>query len=820
MKVDELAKYNINTEEILDIIERYKSNNINIIVTGEFSSGKSTFINCVINRRDYLPSGQTECTPVLIDIYEGEENKIIVTDSCGTSYDVDNNSENIFKYAKYDSDCDSNIISISIPLVNSGLPERVHLIDTPGTNTSIEHHEELTNYIIKKADAVLYLFNKTISNSDIASIKNIMQYTSDIIFVMTHSDEKDNKTGEQYTRERIDDLLKEARKEISKGLNLDIDNIVICNIGAIDGLDNRDEINEVIGLIDAYVQSQSQERRKRVARHGIEQKIKDALDEYALKIDILRKKLDLDDEEIRKKRQEYESAHDKCNKDHEDRMEYLDQQIERHEELCISKLSRMLAEEENILIQLFDVEGIDNKTIEEKVRCSNGNISKEVRKTIEDSIKTIAGETYTSINKSLEEIGEPFDISDSFCIDEPDIEEFDNSIIVSKLADVERQIDANIIELRKIKETSSEHEKVEIDKQIQPCVVQKDEVMGQLLQLGTYKPEYALTEIEGGRNAGRITGRIIGEIADMALLLWNPAGAAAGTAKGASDAAKVASKATKAVSAADKAKDVATMARYIKMAASKASKTKEEIDSKKSNALRIADTLKKADSGRRELIDRVQEYPGESQSDGIKLSDMLDLLSIGHWTEMVGGAIGEAINPTRVSYVEDLDHKNAYDNERGNLEESLHELTETINDLKKKQVAVDDFGQYQRLEKEIKEKNRALEEKKKELEKFSEIAAKKHNEEQIKTNWIGQIKQYENNQKTKGVDLIHAIFTKTKAQLVEKSTMDLCEKLSYYDEQINSLDDDSIDLSSEIIDCEKTIGELTVSISEIEKWLD
>ena len=87
MSMETLKSLEIDTDEIERIIKCYRSSQKNIIVTGEFSSGKSSFINCFLNRRAFLPYGKTECTPVLIDICEGTEGKIEIRKKNGSVYD-------------------------------------------------------------------------------------------------------------------------------------------------------------------------------------------------------------------------------------------------------------------------------------------------------------------------------------------------------------------------------------------------------------------------------------------------------------------------------------------------------------------------------------------------------------------------------------------------------------------------------------------------------------------------------------------------------------------------------------------------------------
>lgn len=813
MDIESLKRMDVDTDEIKRIIKGYHSGQKNIVVTGEFSSGKSSFINCFLNRKAFLPYGKTECTPILIDICEGNEGKIEVRKNDGSVYDEELSNSNIVKYAKYVEGIESDVVSLAIPLNNSGLPENTHLIDTPGTNTVLKEHEKITKYIIKRADAVLYLFNRVISKSDVEHINNILQYTPNIIFLLTHSDEIDTKTGQKYSKERIGELLEEARKEISVGTKINAEDLILCSVGSEYGFEDRSEIETIRGLISSYISSQTDERRKRVALKKIEKILQTALDGYMLKYELLAKQKEMSEHEIESKIKLFEQEQANYEKKHNNRIDDINRRMLQQEELCRSELSRMLLEEKDKILSLISEGDVSEKNVEKQLEKFNSEISDKMRNIIEESIITIAKEAYDSANSSLSEVVGDFDISVPLVLSVPDIKELDDSRISSRLASVEKQIEENLRELEYLKENSTEDEKAEIEKRILECELQKEAVADQFLQLGAYHPEFISVKNEGGGNAGKITGRVIGEVADLALLIWNPAGAAAGATKGAAEAAKV-------LSAADKAKDAATIARYIKNVFSKAEKTGKEVNEKKEKMKKILTTIKKVDDGRREIIERVQENSDGEGEDGATLSTMLDMLSIGHWTEKLGGAIGEAINPSTITSVEDMENKALYESKKAGITSECNRLSNELYDLQCQLNKLDDFGKQLRIENQIKEKNKALEDKKRELEQMKIRVEKKNADDQMKQHLEAQFDEYERAQMDKGSKLIMAILDKAKLEIIERLTFDYYDKLDYYKESIDGLSDNSLSETGEMVECEENISVLHQSLSEIEVWLE
>lgn len=819
MTIDKLQEMDVNVDEIRYIIEKYHSGQSIIVVTGEFSSGKSSFINCYLNKPDFLPYGKTECTPILIDICEGQEESIEVRTVEGVISNVEYTKEKIYELAKYDANNINNILSINIPIQNSGLPKGVHLIDTPGTNTVLKEHEETTNYIIKKADAVLYLFNKVISQTDINHIINVMQYTKNIIFVLTHADEVDNKTGEKYTDGRIEELINEAKKEISKNTGVEINDLLMCSVGSVDGFEKRNSIDLIKELIESYVKTQTEEKRKKIAVAKINSIIKAAIDDYSFKRDILQKNSLLRSGELERKIQKYEREQEVCEREHTNMVAEIERNIDIQEEFCKSELYRLLGEEKESLSNNLNSLNYSERDIEKKAEQMNANISSVLRKQIEEAVNSVSKRAYSEANDNLKNMVDQFAVSMPITITAPEIKDLDDSRLVAKLVAVEKEIEANIKELSDLKASSKEQEILDLERQIHEYEIQKEKVRDKLLQLGAYKPEFETIMSEGGGSAGKIMGRVIGEVADLALLVWNPAGAMSGAAKGTGKVAKVANETAKLVNAADKAKDATTIIRYVGNAASKAAETGKNIKQKRNKIDKIAKTIGKVDAGRRVIIEKVQENAEADGVDEMSVSTMLDMLSIGYWTEKLGGAIGEAIKPTVTTSVEDMENKEDYERRRKEITDESNRLSAEIMDLKDRLLDLDDFGKQRRLEMELKEREAALEVKKGELERLIENNRVSHIERQKVQHIVNELARYENIQKENGEKLIAVIFSEAKLSLIERLTTDYFEKIDTIKKIIEDLSNTATDSEQKIKECEICINTLSECITDAEEWL-
>lgn len=99
MELKELEKYGVDIKEINMLIKKAKEDTTYLVVTGEFSAGKSCFINCLLNKEDFLPYGNTECTPILLDMYQGEESSLVVQHIDGSVDPIEYSTDNIERYA-------------------------------------------------------------------------------------------------------------------------------------------------------------------------------------------------------------------------------------------------------------------------------------------------------------------------------------------------------------------------------------------------------------------------------------------------------------------------------------------------------------------------------------------------------------------------------------------------------------------------------------------------------------------------------------------------------------------------------------------------
>jgi len=126
-----------------------------VTVMGEFSSGKSTFINAFIGE-DVAPTGITPTTATINVVKYGRERggRILYRDGRTESLAW----SALFERLRALGPADVRQVSLVEILLPLDSLQRVNLIDTPGLNSILPEHEEVARGFITRADAVVWLF--------------------------------------------------------------------------------------------------------------------------------------------------------------------------------------------------------------------------------------------------------------------------------------------------------------------------------------------------------------------------------------------------------------------------------------------------------------------------------------------------------------------------------------------------------------------------------------------------------------------------------------------------------------------------------------
>ena len=234
--IDELKKlpllnekqYELYQHRIEFLEQQLQDEELRITVVGEFSSGKSTFLNALIGQ-DLLPHAVRETTasvtyiknvPTQHLLANKMEIRFVNKERPIDTLDIANNPYALRDYVTTLSDTldvvkEVESVTIYVPFKNTD--EAIVLIDTPGLNGIAEGHYEKTLQEIQQAHCSIFLFPiRGMSESNQQLFQLLTRYQQSFIFVLNFIDElkvHEGETPEGKVQEFKQDLLKYMDEE-------------------------------------------------------------------------------------------------------------------------------------------------------------------------------------------------------------------------------------------------------------------------------------------------------------------------------------------------------------------------------------------------------------------------------------------------------------------------------------------------------------------------------------------------------------------------------------------------------------------------------
>lgn len=227
------------------LLDELNEKEYRISIVGEFSSGKSTFLNALIGI-DILPHSVNETTAAITYIKNVNKNheyfnKVIIEYTNTNEkevIDMPDNPQDLMTYVTTMSksvDVVKEINSVTLHIDFPSTDEPIVFIDTPGLNGVAEGHVELTVREIQKAHTSIFLLSpRGISKSNLEIYELIKKYQSSFIFIINAIDTLKSDEGET-----VENKIDEIKKQL---LNIGIsEGNSVLGVSSLNALISRDK---------------------------------------------------------------------------------------------------------------------------------------------------------------------------------------------------------------------------------------------------------------------------------------------------------------------------------------------------------------------------------------------------------------------------------------------------------------------------------------------------------------------------------------------------------------------------------------------------
>lgn len=244
--IQSLSKYDYFSDILTDTEQDIRERVFRLTVVGEFSSGKSTFLNAIIGR-DILPHAVSETTATITYIHNVPEKDEMNNKAIVHFNDDSRNDEtiDIIKEKKKFQDYLSALNGEGLDVVNSvdvytnfaNINDPIVIVDTPGMNGTADGHRDITMREIKRSHASICLFHlKGVGQTDLDFMEELMHYQDTFFFVLNQIDDLKSTEGET-PESRIASFAEEIKGKVYKGLTTPQR---VYGISALNALASRD----------------------------------------------------------------------------------------------------------------------------------------------------------------------------------------------------------------------------------------------------------------------------------------------------------------------------------------------------------------------------------------------------------------------------------------------------------------------------------------------------------------------------------------------------------------------------------------------------
>jgi len=257
-----------NEERGRRLLARIAEDRFNLVVAGQFNTGKSSLMNAILGRK-LLPVGVLPMTSLITTVRYGNRERLLVQ----REGRQDPQEEPIANLGEYVTACATSgsharVTSVEVELPSEILRRGFCLVDTPGVGSTVTENTATTMEFLPEADAVVFVtsFESPLSEAELAFLRTVNTHVRKIFIAVNKSD--------LVSANEREDVLAFLRSRISQELKTE--EVRLIAVSARDALaaklNNRSDLLDACGLkdleqtlVDFMTRKKAEEFLKRLA---------------------------------------------------------------------------------------------------------------------------------------------------------------------------------------------------------------------------------------------------------------------------------------------------------------------------------------------------------------------------------------------------------------------------------------------------------------------------------------------------------------------------------------------------------------------------
>jgi small GTP-binding protein len=202
-----------------ELYARLAEDRFNIAVVGQFSRGKTSLMNAMLNT-DRLPTGIVPLTSVITTVQYGPSERVVIEyEDRQLPHEVTLDSIAEYVSQRHNPGNEKRIKYARVELPSELLRQGFFLVDTPGLGSAIAENTRTTESFLPEADAFILVtsYDSPLSSEEYRLLRTLKAHTYRTFLIVNKRDlasTEDQQDADAHINDQIDDIFGGSRPEI------------------------------------------------------------------------------------------------------------------------------------------------------------------------------------------------------------------------------------------------------------------------------------------------------------------------------------------------------------------------------------------------------------------------------------------------------------------------------------------------------------------------------------------------------------------------------------------------------------------------------